>query len=195
MTPVTVVSGMAPYLPWCGAPLDTVPVDEAWGAVSMPTAWGRLVWDVLAARSGPVLEDRAVARMLWPILPGAADGWPDASAVGLTVHRPGDLVTVCGPDGYRDVLQWLRLPKSRHWATAGDLLLTAVEFVVGPLADAVPVHVCAYCGTPARSGRLLGWRYEQSGPGGELFACPACWAEIARGRSGRHLRVVKKGPI
>ncbi|MGV9557567.1 hypothetical protein [Streptomyces sp. NPDC003401] len=193
MTPAA--AGLVPCLPWHDAPLDLIPVGGTWSAVSMPTAWGRLVWDVLAERSGPVLEDCVTARMLWPIRPGDADGWPDGSLVGLTVHRPGDLVTVCGTLGYRNVMRWLRVPAARHWATEGALSRAAVEFVVGPLAEVAPVQVRAYCRATTRHGRLLERVYQQSGPGAELWVCSPCWTSALRGGPGRHLRAVREGPL
>ncbi|MEV5551920.1 hypothetical protein AB0L35_38295 [Streptomyces sp. NPDC052309] len=183
-----------PYLPR-DAPLGPVTVDGTWNAVTLPLAWGDLVLDVLAERTGPVLVDPASEHLLWPIPPGAADNWPDATAAGVQVHREGAKLLVCGLDGYRSRMRWLHVPTALRWDTDAGLLRLAVEWIAGPLADAQPIQVCISCGAPTRAGHLLARGLGDSGPGFEMHTCPPCWREIARGGPGRHLRVVKRGPL
>ncbi|MFJ4469638.1 hypothetical protein ACIP2X_19425 [Streptomyces sp. NPDC089424] len=183
-----------PYLPREDVRLDLVAVDSTWNAVSVPATWGHLVLDVLADRSGPVLEDDASGHLLWVIPPGAADRWPDARAAGVQVHREGDELLVCGLEGYRAGMRWLRVPTTRKWDTDTRLLLPALEWVLGPLAEAQAIQVCVSCGSPTRDGHLLARSVGIAGPGWEVRACHTCWREIARGGPGRHLRVAKAGP-
>lgn len=184
-----------PYLPRENERLGVVQVDGSWNAVTVPAAWGHLVLDVLADRSGPVLEDPAAGHLLWVIPSGGADDWPDATRAGVQVHRPGAELIVCGLEGYRTGMRWLRVPTSSRWDMDARLLRLGVEWVLGPLSDAEPIQVCIACGAPTREGHLLARSTGVSGPGWEVHACPTCWREIARGGPGRHLRVVKKGPL
>jgi hypothetical protein len=184
-----------PYLPEPGQPVGLVTVDHRWNAVTVPVLWGRLVWDVLAQRSGPVLEDRAAGHLLWVIPPDSADPWPDATAAGVRVHQAGAELLVCGQDGHRCGMRWLRVPTTQHHETDARELRTALEWILGPLAEAEPIQVCVSCGAPTRRGHLLARHVSSAGPDKELHACPACWREIARGGLGRHLRVVRQGPL
>ncbi|WP_217164641.1 hypothetical protein [Streptomyces sp. AC512_CC834] len=184
-----------PYLPREDACLALVPVDGTWNAVTVPAAWGRLVLDVLADRSGPVLEDTAVGHLLWAIPPSGADAWPDVTVAGVQVHGDGAEVLVCGLDGYRCGMRWLRVPTTRRWDTDARLLRMGLEWVLGPLAEATAIRVCVSCGAPTREGRLPARHLGDAGPGWEVHACLTCWREIARGGPGRHLRVVRRGPL
>ncbi|AYN40952.1 hypothetical protein D9753_21045 [Streptomyces dangxiongensis] len=193
MTADTLVT--PPYLPRAAAPLDLVAVDGTWNAVTVPALWGRLVLDVLAERSGPVLEDPAADHLLWVIPPGGADGWPDATAAGVQVHRQGAELTVCALDGHWCGMRWLRVPTTRRWDTDARLLRLGLEWVAGPLADAQPIQVCVSCAAPTRAGHLLARNLGDTGSGYEVHACPTCWREMTRGGPGRHLHVMKKGPL
>ncbi|EFL32645.1 predicted protein [Streptomyces viridochromogenes DSM 40736] len=159
-----------PYLPQYG-PLDLVAVDGTWNAVTVPARWGPLVLDVLADRSEPVLEDPAAGHLLWPVPPGSADTWPDTRTAGIQVHGQGAELLMCGPGGHRDVMQWLRVPTRRHWATDADPLRMAVEFVVGPLPAAVPIQMCTWCGTPTRAAAC--WAGGMSSPARSGHCSPA----------------------
>jgi hypothetical protein len=183
------------YLPQDGARLAAVTVDATWNAVTVPADWGRLAWDVLAERSGPVLDDPSADHLAWIIPPGGADDWPDATAAGVRVHRQGAELVVCGLDGYRSGMRWLRIPTPRCRDTDPRVLRLALEWIVGPLGDAEPIQVCISCNAPTKRGHLLARHGGDSGPGCQLYACPPCWREIARGGPGRHLRVVQKGPL
>ncbi|MGW3971240.1 hypothetical protein ACWEFD_18310 [Streptomyces ardesiacus] len=184
-----------PYLPREDTPLAMTAVDGTWNAVTVPANWGHLVLEVLAERTGPVLEDPAAGHLLWVIPPGGADTWPDATAAGVQVHGDGAELFVCGLDGYRSGMRWLRVPTTRSWETDARLLRLGLEWVLGPLGDAEPVQVCISCGAPTRDGRLLARHLGDAGPGWEVHACPGCWREISCGGVGRHLRVVRKGPL
>ncbi|AWW43209.1 hypothetical protein [Streptomyces cadmiisoli] len=121
-----------PYLPRKDIPLDLVPVDGAWNAVTVPAAWGHLVLDLLADRSGPLLEDETGGHLLWVIPPGAADRWPDAPAAGVELHREGDELLVCGREGYRSGMRWLRVPTTSRWDTAPGCCAWAWNGCSGP---------------------------------------------------------------
>lgn len=182
------------YLP-VGQSLDLVEVDDTWNAVTVPAAWGRQVLDILGIHCGPVMEDQPDGRLMWVIEPGGADSWPDATAAGIDVHRAGAQLLVCALDGYRGGMRWLRVPTRQRWTTDPDTLLHAVEFVAGPLAQAQPISLCIWCGAPTRHGRLLGRYLAEAAAGGELYACEPCWQSTVRGGTGRHLRVVRQGPL
>ncbi|MGW1539814.1 hypothetical protein ACWCPM_06025 [Streptomyces sp. NPDC002309] len=79
MTPTLAVRPV--YLP-SSAPVDVATVDGSWNAVTMPCDWGSLVWDVVAERSGPVMEDLIDNQLLWVIPPGGADCWPGRHSRG-----------------------------------------------------------------------------------------------------------------
>ncbi|MEV0016726.1 hypothetical protein [Streptomyces tendae] len=184
-----------PYLPGSGQPVGLVTVDHQWNAVTVPALWGRLVWDVLAERSGPVLEDTAAGHLMWVIPPGSADRWPDATAAGVHVHEAGAELLVCGQDGHRCGMRWLRVPTTQQNETDARELRTALEWILGPLTEAEPVQVCISCGAPTRHGHLIARQPSSAGPDKEVHACPGCWREISCGGVGRHLRVVRKGPL
>ncbi|WP_411092347.1 hypothetical protein [Streptomyces sp. 049-1] len=181
------------YLP-PGTVLDLVAVDSSWNAVTVPVLWGHLVLDVLADRSGPVMQDENGGHLLWIIPPGSADAWPDARTAGVELHREGSRLLVCGLEGYRAGMRWLRVPTTRQRDTDARLLRLGLEWVLGPLAEAQAIQVCVSCGAPTRDGRLLARSTGLAGPGLEVHACPSCWREIASGSPGRHLRVVRQGP-
>jgi hypothetical protein len=182
------------YLPE-GRPLGLVQVDDTWNAVTVPASWGRQVLDILGIHSGPVMEDQPDGRLLWVIEAGGADSWPDATAAGVEVHRAGAELLMCALDGYRCGMRWLKVPTRQRWTTDAELLRLAVEFVVGPLAEAQPIALCLWCAAPTRHGHLLGRYQSDAGAGGELYACEPCHRATAQGGTGRHLRVVRQGPL
>ncbi|MCK8677989.1 hypothetical protein [Streptomyces lichenis] len=184
-----------PYLPPAGQ-VAWVEVDERWSAVSLPGMWGSLVVDVLADHAGPVLEDPAVLRLIWPLPPGGAEHWPDASGGGVVRHRIGDGFLVPGPGGYHPGTRWARHPNSCSRYADPALLRAGIEAVAGPLADLGalgPLVVCASCRTPTRHSADSTWRESLSGPGASSYTCRSCWADQCRGGPGRHLRLVRGG--
>lgn len=78
---------LPPYLPG-GGPLGPATVAGRWNAVTVPVAWGHLVLDVLADRSGPVLAHPGTGHPLWPVPAGTADEWPEARAARCASPAP-----------------------------------------------------------------------------------------------------------
>lgn len=188
----------APYLPPGGVPLAQMKVDRSWTAVSVPSVWGGLVVDVLGEQGGPVMEDPALRLLTWPLPPGGGASWPDAGAAAITWHGPGALLVMPGLGGYHDGTRWLRPPIPGRLFTDPDLLRAAIEFVAGPLEDAArlgPLTVCRYCGTPTRDAVVVEEFAAASGAGYQWHACRRCWLATLHGEDGRHLHVVKAGPL
>ncbi|MEJ8654695.1 hypothetical protein WKI65_43355 [Streptomyces sp. MS1.AVA.3] len=177
-------------------PIDTIQVDDTWSAVTVPASWGALVLDVLGDQSGPAFMDPVYRYMSWIIPPGGAADWPDALDVGVDVCNTGDWVTVPGPEGHPSGTRWLRPPTDGQ-LTDPTTLRAALEWIIGPLADAAQlgfVEVCRYCGTPTRDAMVVSVYHSPSGSGHVSYACRSCHHDTANGGDGRHLRVVRKGP-
>jgi len=195
-TAVITAAGRPAFLPDDG-PVGTVCIDGTWSAVTVPARWGHHVVDVLGDCTGPVFHDPGLRHLAWIVPPGGGADWPDASAAGVRVHGSGDVLFVPGPEGYYDGTRWLRPPTDATALTDPAALRAAVEFIIGPLAEAAqlgPVHVCWYCRTVTRDGLVIDWYTSPSGPGAVRHSCRRCWARTVRGEDAPHLRAVREGP-
>ncbi|MCZ1012288.1 hypothetical protein [Streptomyces lydicus] len=177
-------------------PIETIQVDDTWNAITVPSSWGALVLDVLGDQSGPAFVDPVYQYMSWIIPPGGAADWPDALDAGVDVCTTGDWVTVPGPEGHASGIQWLRPPKDGQ-LTNSTTLRAALEFVIGPLAEASQpdaVKVCQYCGAPTRDAKVVSVYYSPTASGHVSYACRSCYGDTATGGGGRHLHIVRRGP-
>ncbi|MEU6061060.1 hypothetical protein [Streptomyces sp. NPDC047097] len=98
-----------PYLPPAGQ-VAWVEIDGRWSAVSPPGTWGALVLDALADGTGPILEDPAGFRLIWPLPSGGGADWPDGSGGGGVRHDIGDGFLIPGPGGFHPGSRWVRHP-------------------------------------------------------------------------------------
>jgi len=172
-----------------------VKVDETWAAVSVPCDWAPIVRAVLGSRGGPVYCDATTSHWVWPVPAGGAAGWPDLLRLGVPRYGPGELLLIPGKTGHNGTA-WVHPPTAERAFTHPVLLREALEFVLGPLDEAVnlgPVVVCRSCGAPIRDAVLIESFESPSGPGWDWYACRPCHQEMLRGGPGRHLHIVRKG--
>ncbi|MBC3986386.1 hypothetical protein H8N01_28355 [Streptomyces sp. AC536] len=170
-----------------------ITVGPWWPAVTVPEDWGVLMAEALAGASGPAFHEPGLRYLVY-LVPGQAEGWPDAEAAGVSVVRAGDPLLVPHVDGTFVGLQRFHWLASLMKPLASPARLReAIEATVGPLEHAGgkgPVRVCCECGSPTRAAVLVDVFVPMSSSPREWYACAACWNRWQRGQKARHLRAV-----
>ncbi|BAU86939.1 hypothetical protein SLA_6070 [Streptomyces laurentii] len=177
-----------PYLPAPSTRSALMGVDERWSAVRVLSHWSHLVLGALGAlgaQGGPAFEDLGLCHIVWPLPPGGADDWPDATAAGVLPTEPGERLLVPGLKGMPG-MPWLHPPAAERPFTDPGVLRRAVETVIGSLEDAGalgPVAVCHECGAATRDAELVAFTPQMCGPGWSTYECRSCYDGRGRRRT------------